>query len=120
MLFNSVNNGLAGIVGPGFDNKKKSASTVVQRHGVSFRALLDKFEVPAVVDYLSLDIEGAEYEVMRNFPFDSYKIKLLTVERPNAQLKSLLREQGYVFVTSSYNRHGDELWQHSLFPSHMY
>ena len=34
---------------------------------------------------MSVDIEGAEYEALRTFPFDSYRIGALTVEHNDAQ-----------------------------------
>lgn len=42
--------------------------------------VLDANECPATIDYMNLDIEGAEYEVLRVFPFDRYTIKYLSVE----------------------------------------
>lgn len=35
---------------------------------------------PRTIDYISLDVEGAELEILRAFPFDTYDVKLLTVE----------------------------------------
>jgi hypothetical protein len=31
-----------------------------------------------VIDYLSLDVEGAEFIVMKGFPFEKYTISALT------------------------------------------
>ena len=32
------------------------------------------------VDYLSLDVEGAEYPILKAFPFDKFDVKLLEIE----------------------------------------
>ena len=54
-------------------------------------------QAPSVMEYLSLDIEGAEFFVMQHFPFDKYKFLTLTVERPK-QLRKLLEDNNYVYV----------------------
>ena len=51
--------------------------------------------VPRYVDYMSLDLEGAEESVMRSFPFDAFSIDVLTIERPPAALHTQLVELGY-------------------------
>ena len=73
--------------------------------------MLERFHVPKVIDYLSLDIEGAEYLVMQHFPFDDYQIKLLTVERPDKELKTLFAEKGYIHL-KDLTWWGETLWAH--------
>jgi FkbM family methyltransferase len=54
---------------------------------ISLRTLLQEHECPRVIDYLSLDVEGAEYAILESFfgrprllrP-DDYQILLMTVE----------------------------------------
>ena len=36
-----------------------------------YEACVRRFRAPRVIDYLSLDVEGAEEMVMRKFPFDT-------------------------------------------------
>ena len=59
------------------------------------------------VDYFSLDIEGAEYVVLKTVPWNKVKIKLITVEMAHAGLifpggrddiHLLLKENGYDFI----------------------
>jgi hypothetical protein len=77
---------------------------------VPLREILDRFEVPKHFDYLSLDVEGAEYLVMKDFPFDQYSMKILTIERPKQELVDLLYQHGYVYL-AAFNQFGDEtLW----------
>ena len=40
---------------------------------------------PAVVDYLSVDTEGHEFEALRGFPFDRVRIRVVTVEQNKAK-----------------------------------
>ena len=47
---------------------------------------------------MSLDVEGHEYEIMSQFPFEGYKILSMNIERPNKKLRQLLKKQGYTPV----------------------
>ena len=48
----------------------------------SLLSILDEAKAPRTIEYLSLDIEGAELYVMEHFPFDTYTFLVITVERP--------------------------------------
>lgn len=106
--------GLAGIVGDDFDNKPRTQDEVGNdstRYTASFSDILEMFDVPRVIDFLSLDVEGAERFIMGGFPFERYTINVMTVERPDTSLVDLLQDHGYKHV---YNfRRGDTLWAHS-------
>lgn len=60
--------------------------------------IFDKNKVPHIIDYLSVDIEGAEYLALKNFPFGKYSFKCITIERPNEELKRILNREGYLTV----------------------
>jgi hypothetical protein len=64
-----------------------------------------------VIDYFSLDVEGAELIVMKDFPFDKYTFKFLTIERPKPELIDLLQNQGYRQV-KKLTHWGETLWVH--------
>lgn len=42
--------------------------------------ILDSHNCPVVIDYLSIDIEGKEFDVLSTFDFAKYAVKLITVE----------------------------------------
>ena len=71
---------------------------------------------PALIDYLSLDVEGAEFQVMRNFPFQSYTFYCVTIERPSAELKSLMISKGYAFASDMPGNFGEVLYVHQTIP----
>jgi hypothetical protein len=105
-----------GIVGK-LDNKlanrhKEPDAEEVTRYTAPISEVLQKFNVPHIIDYLSLDVEGSEYEIMKDFPFKDYTFKVLTVERPNKKLKSLLSENGYIYLAELANW-GEYLWCHN-------
>jgi hypothetical protein len=101
-----------GIVDERFDNKEASHFGEDQtRYTVSLRDVFERFDVPSVIDYLSLDVEGAETFVMESFPFDRYRFNLLTVERPDANLIILLERQGYKML-KQLKKWGETIWAH--------
>lgn len=97
----------------GFDNKKGKKSNVaeIRRKTVDVWKLLADFNVPRVIDYLSLDLEGAEWFVMQHFPFYAFTIKVLTIERPPTNLQQLLKQHGYSRL-GKLGGFGDETWVH--------
>ena len=99
---------LGGIVGEGMDN---AGGGEEKRNIVSISTVFEKYHAPEIMDYLSLDVEGAESYVMKNFDWDRYKFKFLTVERPKDDLKHLFKENGYHQVRKITNW-GETLWIH--------
>lgn len=103
-----------GIVGKDFDNKKLNKKvtdpTSVKRYTASLLSVLQTFNAPKVIDYISLDVEGAETYIMSGFPFDQYRFLCLTIERPKDELKELLKANGYIHVIDF--KRGDTLWAH--------
>lgn len=85
------------------------------RQSVSVDTLFRRFNVPRVIDYFSLDVEGAEEIVMNGFPFEEYKVLVFTIERPSSSLTELLVKKGYIpiAVLSTY---GETLWMHQSVP----
>jgi FkbM family methyltransferase len=62
--------------------------------------ILARAGAPKFIHYMNVDIEGAEYEALRMFPFDRYKIGAITIEHNNledrrALIHDLLTRNGY-------------------------
>jgi FkbM family methyltransferase len=58
-----------------------------RRHGtryevetVSLNDLLSEWQAPRRIDYLSVDTEGSELDILRAFDFDSWEVGLISVE----------------------------------------
>ncbi|KAL7581505.1 hypothetical protein ACA910_022074 [Epithemia clementina (nom. ined.)] len=119
--FRGVYGGIVGNMDNKLANRKKEPDAPVeQRFTAPLRAVLNQFHVPKVIDYLSLDVEGAEYMIMQHFPFEKMTIRILTVERPSDQLKGLLRNNNYIFLRK-LSWWGETLWAHAstgLTPDH--
>lgn len=78
---------------------------------VSLFDLLKEYEAPFEIDYISIDTEGSEYDILRNFDFDSFKFNIITVEHnftPNRELINvLLSSNGYVRILENISGHDD-------------
>jgi FkbM family methyltransferase len=79
---------------------------------VSLTDLLKNYNAPNSIDYLSIDTEGSELEILSAFDFSAFKIALLTVEHNfvNDQrdgLKTLLERNGFVRVFEEISRWDD-------------
>lgn len=74
-------------------NKINLTSTTLEK-------VLIEFNAPDEIDFLSIDIEGQEYPILKTFPFNKYKIKYICVERNNAkeEIKKLMEDNNYVFI----------------------
>jgi len=98
-----------GIVAEGLDNAGADAEE--KRNLVSISTIFKQTSVPARIDYLSLDVEGAELLVMKHFPFETHTVRFITIERPRTELKELLVSKGYTLMRmiSSF---GESLWMH--------
>lgn len=66
---------------------------------ISLNDLLKKHLSPRFIDYLSIDTEGSEFEILKAFDFNSYHIGIITVEHNNTpnreRIFELLTHYGY-------------------------
>jgi FkbM family methyltransferase len=78
---------------------------------ISLLDLLKKHNAPKVIDYLSLDTEGSELEILEAFDFDQYQIKVITVEHNFTENRSiildLLSQHGYKRKYEEYSQFDD-------------
>ena len=63
------------------------------------------------MDYLSIDTEGSELDILSSFNFDKYRFRVITVEHnwtENRQgISKLLFEKGYTQVFENVSQHDD-------------
>jgi FkbM family methyltransferase len=69
---------------------------------ISLLDLLKEHNAPKFVDFLSIDTEGSEFEILKNFEFQSYRFGAICVEHNFAdtreRINKLLLANGYVQV----------------------
>lgn len=62
--------------------------------------LLAQHDAPKLIDYLSIDTEGSELEILKAFDFEKYDVHLITVEHNHradrAGIHDLLQSSGFV------------------------
>lgn len=80
-----------------FVNRKGGARYDVET--ISLLDFLASAKSPTDIDYMSIDIEGGEYEVLNNFDFSKYNIKLISVEHNYSdmrqEIQNILSNWGY-------------------------
>ena len=81
---------------------------------LTFRDLFKKYNVPTLIDYMSLDIEGHESLALEQFPFESHKCLLITVEHNlydggpenKNKIKKILIENDYIIKEENIESDG--------------
>jgi FkbM family methyltransferase len=102
LMFNETKDGELSTIGSfsNSDGRNRKNSNIYAVKTISLMDLLDKFEAPDLIDYLSIDTEGSEYEILKDFDFNRYKFKIITCEHnytPNRQkIYDLLNKNGYI------------------------
>ena len=80
-------------------SKSRTSGTRYEVTTVSLTDLLDQHQAPTTIDYLSIDTEGSEFEILASFDFDKYQFKVITVEHNftpmREQIYNLLVGKGY-------------------------
>jgi FkbM family methyltransferase len=68
-------------------------------HTISLNNLLIKHRAPKYIDYLSIDTEGSEYEILKAFNFNEFSFGIITVEHnytpQREMIFALLTGHGY-------------------------
>lgn len=113
--FRIDNGGNGGIIAEDTDNNLRTRSDeliraeVISRQTITLTELLDRYNAPSVIDYFSLDVEGAEERVINGLDFEKYSFNSLTVERPTPTVNDILFSKGYLFVK---NKRFDSFYVH--------
>ena len=79
--------------------KARQEKTTYVVNTISLSALLKKYNAPKEIDYLSVDTEGSELDILSAFDFNEYRFNCITIEHNftenREKLKSLLELNGY-------------------------
>ena len=90
--------------------------TIIKKPCMTLENLLDKHETPSIIDYVSLDTEGSEYEILKSFPFNTYPKQIMAFSIESDSCSELLNSIGYIEVK---NKFSDEDYEHYyVHPSH--
>jgi len=90
--------------------KRKSGKTYDVKT-ISLNKLLDDNNAPQQIDYLSIDTEGSEFEILNNFDFSKYSFNVITCEHNYTSLREqifdLLSKNGYSRVYQNLTQFDD-------------
>lgn len=89
---------LGGIVGQDTDNKTSEGGEVLRLPARPLLDILQSEGAPSVIDYFSIDAEGAEERILDQFDFSRYTFLTMTIERPSVRLQSILAKNGYLLL----------------------
>jgi FkbM family methyltransferase len=96
--FKCVENGkLSGIVERLVSHKSKvNCGKIVHVDTVTLDDLLDQYNAPNIVDYMSIDTEGSEFDILNAYSF-SRKFRIVTIEHLNdkEKIEELMISKGY-------------------------
>jgi FkbM family methyltransferase len=84
-----------------YSNQPIKEKVIVE--SITLNDLLEKYNAPHFIEYMSLDTEGSEYEILSVFDFNKYKIGLMHIEHNFEEhkrqlIKYLLIKNGYKYI----------------------
>lgn len=87
----------------------------IQVQTISLLDVLDRANAPSFIEYMSLDTEGSELEILKNFDFEKYTFGLIDVEHNyieprRTQIRNLLLSKGYIYKGENK---WDDMYKHS-------
>jgi FkbM family methyltransferase len=79
----------------------RGPAAVYEVQTISLNDLLAKYDAPHWIDYLSIDTEGSEFDILNAFDFDAHIFRTITCEHnynhaTRAAIHDLLSRHGYV------------------------
>ena len=79
---------------------------------ISLNDLLEEYKAPNNIDYISIDTEGSEYKILKNFNFNKYDVVIFTIEHNFIETKrnnvlQLMSANNYVRVFQKISQWDD-------------
>jgi len=102
-----------------FNKVARQTGTTYEVETVSLNDLLASHNAPAAIDYMSIDTEGSEWEILQAFDFDKYQVGILTVEHnycepDRTQIFDLLAGKGFIRILEPFSKFDDWYVQRSV------
>lgn len=78
---------------------------------ISLNDLLIKFKAPKIIDYISIDTEGSELDILSTFNFELYNFRAICIEygteEKRNKIKKILNTHGYKRKWTKLSKHDD-------------
>jgi FkbM family methyltransferase len=99
----SLISGVTDYISPLWKKRVNSGKTQITVKSATLLEILDSACAPSFIEYLSLDTEGTEFEILKDFNFSKYKFGLIDVEHnyiepTRTNIKKLLTTNGYTYI----------------------
>ncbi len=97
--------------GTSFYSEARRMGKLYDVESISLNDLLAKYAAPKQIDYLSIDTEGSEFEILKSFDFSHHQFRVITCEHnftPTRQeIFALLTRNGYIRQFEELSRFDD-------------
>jgi FkbM family methyltransferase len=89
--------------------EKRKLGKLCKVQTVRIDELLEKYDAPNTIGFFSLDVEGAEVEVLETFPFDRYFVQCAAIEHNHTEqevrIDRIMAENGFKRVLKVFSGH---------------
>ena len=91
--------------------RDEEISSNYEVESISLIDLLVEYHAPSYISYLSIDTEGSEYEILKNFDFSRYTFGFISVEvtQNHGEISGLLKKNGYIQILAEFSA-WDQWW----------
>ena len=96
--------------------KFKKRNEVKKFYTVNISNIFEKFAVPSTIQYISLDVEGAEERIIESFPWIAYTVLAFTIERPSKKVLEILEDENFVEI-GVLGHFGDTMYLNKKVPA---
>lgn len=92
-----------------------SNKTSIQVNTITLLDVLNNANAPSFIEYMSLDTEGSEFEILKGVDFNKYTFGLIDIEHNyneprRTHIKNLLTSNGYTYIGENK---WDDMYKHN-------
>jgi FkbM family methyltransferase len=74
----------------------------------TFADLITTYKIPPLIGYLSIDVEGLDFEILQQFPFGLIQVQAVTIEHNldltlRSSINKFMKKQGYTRVSRRWS-----------------
>jgi FkbM family methyltransferase len=93
--------GIPDCIEPWWIDTVKDHGTLVKKECITLEQIIIDYNLPTTIDFLQMDIEGSELEVLTSFPFNKYTFLAMAIESGD-RYKELLNKNNYTMVQNPF------------------
>ena len=74
----------------------------------TFADLITTYKIPPLIGYLSIDVEGLDFEILQQFPFGLIQVQAVTIEHNldltlRSSINKFMKKQGYIRLSRRWS-----------------